>query len=657
MRTPPTPDVAAARNGGTSSSRNFLLIARESKHATLAAYYGKAVGKRVAYVDDWIAAFDALPRGSADSVLIVDDFTAFTKAFLARFLGHPRLQGMPSGNGILTALEPVSFSSLILRMLLARHAPTAPLPGSPELYRVFTEHGNEMHMHLDSGEVLCGALNQEGLSEAAFDCVPTCPHANRTSAATLPVQHLLISSCNTFTLGDGLAPPEFSLLFNMLTGWCSSVMAPLKHAFTGPGVPRLIEALAKSGFSLGALTERLNSIAVFGEEPDAAYVLLGDPEIRVHATTQTIQTPKTQDVGGAAALDILLNGNPAAEIAIPASTLRSSSGAAGRLTVVPLCETLRAPDVYFCFRRAEEKETWNLILFSDRGLPRTRAQLLLAPPTGLEERHQVVAIERILSLRRLAAFGVPNPVIHHIEDDILTQVRFAAGHPRVIDFAIGDLVIRNLDTILSEEFAAARHAVLNEFIELTGTRLWISQNYGRSFTSVSRQPGTPGSCPYCDCEITDWVYDDRVEGRNARTVSICARCGIIADHPKIKTLDVRMEVIRNLPLEGLLFRISVHNTGDHTIHASIAAAFHEWRPLGVTGGLGPAEVTLAAGEIVEREIAFTFSKPMPDYMQDVHVFTLTDDFELSCFTQKMISRHNAALRKAATLDTVAVLVQ
>jgi hypothetical protein len=638
---------AAAKSGGAGSSRHLLFVARKSAHATVATYYAKVAGKRVVYVDDWTAAFNSLAPGTAESVMLVDDFHVFNKTFLSRILDHPVLKSNPSGTGILTALNPASLGSLVLRMILARHYPAPAASRLPELYRVVTEHGNEMHMHLETGEVLCGALNADGSHEEAipFDCVPTCPHANRIPASSLAVHHLLISSCNTFTLGDGLAPPEFSLLVNMLAGWCSSVMAPIKHALSGPRVPMLIEALARSGFSLGAIANRMNSIAVLGEEPDPAYVLLGDPEITVADSAQVAETASAHDIGGAIAMDIPLDGRPAVEVALPSRTIERVLDPSGKLVVVPLCETLRAPDVYFCFRRVSAAEGWNLILFSSRELPHTRAQFFLSAPTGLHDRQHALAFERIRSLRRLAAFGVPDTVIQGAEDDILTQVRFAAGYPRAIDLAIGDLVIRNLDAILSEQFAALRHAVLEQLIELTATRLWISQNYGRFYSSVRRQKGIAGACIYCSCETTEWVYEDKVEGRAARTLVICARCGIVADHPQNRQIDVRMEIVKDLPLDALRVRISFRNVTDHPIEASIAVPFHEWRPLGVTGGLEPQRLSLAAGEVTERAAVFTFTKPLPDYMQDIHVFTLTEDFELSCFTQKMISRHNAALKR------------
>jgi hypothetical protein len=456
----------------------------------------------------------------------------------------------------------------------------------------------------------------------------------------------LISSCNSFTLGDGVVTEEFSILFNFLNGWCSSVLAPLKHALTGPGIPILMEALVRSGYSLGAICERLNSVAAFGSLPDPAYVLLGDPETVLTPPLAELCEPATRSHGDSLAVAGPLAGRFAAEIRLPATALDTVSRAGGgRVALVPLCDSLRTADVYFSFRLAPD-DTWRLILFSSRELGGTPVQFALTPAVGLCSEQHFRALEAIRGLYRLQAFGLPITLIQDAEERIVAQLRFAVGYPRLTEFAIGELVIRNLAEVLDEHLTEARHAVLQHLIELTADRLWISQVYGRHYSSIRREPAGRAPCPYCNCETTHWLYEDECTGRPPRRLVICARCGIIADHPAAKQIDVRMQKIDDLPLEGVRVGVAITNCSEHSMRPVIAAHFHEWRDLGVSSHLPPRDVQITGGETIELEMVFAFSKPFADLIQDIHVFTLTEEFELSCFTQKIVSQHSALLRNS-----------
>jgi len=634
-------------------SGHVLWVRSGCRHAVAAAFYAHAAGKQFGFVRDWQPALDSAPD-SAHSYLLVDDYATFQKSFLARALESPRLRSAPQGAGILTAFNDAEFTRLLVRILLDRDVLEPP----PNLvrYRVVTEHGNEMHMELESGEFLCGAVqeDEDDGQELAFDCRPTCPHANRIPAGSVPVQHLLISSCNTFTLGDGIVGPQFSLLFRMLSGWCCSVMAPFKHALSGPAIPLLTDALARSGFSLGASTERLNSIAPYGARPDPAYVLFGDPETVIMAPAGEPHKPSATVIGDSLAVAGELNGRCAAEWSLPEASLDAVARKnGGQLALVPLCDSLRSPDVYFAFRQEPAAGSWSLVLFSGRELPRTRAQLALTGAAGISPQLHARALEAIRALYQLQAVGIPIGQIQHAEENIISQLRFGAGYPRLVEFAIGETVIRNMAAILDAQFTEARHEVLRQLVELTADRLWISQSYGRHYSSVRREPSGSVPCPYCACETTQWRFDDDCTGRPARTLVICARCGIIADHPTERELAVRIEKVGELPLDGVTVGVSVTNRAERTLKASVAAQFHEWRGLGVSADAGLFTFELAPGETLTRDFVFNFSKPFGDYMQDIHVFTLTEDFALSCFTQKMTSAHSS-LRRKTLVSTGAV---
>lgn len=624
------------------SSPDVLLLKRDSRHSIAAAYYACSTGKSVRFVDEWQADLDASLDASIASYLLVDDYAAFHKSLLARIVENEKFRQAPLGTGILTAFDEAAFTRLVVRILLTRDAPV--MPAGLEHYRVITEHGNEMHMELDGGEFLCGAASGEDSSfnDPTFDCRPTCPHTSRRPAASLRVQHLLISSCNTFTLGDGVVGPEFSLLFRMMDGWCCSVMAPLKHALTGVAIPLLIEALARSGCSLGALAERLNSIAAYGADADPAYVLLGDPATIVSPPSLELQQPDAHLIGDSMALAGNLLGRCAAEWQLPPTTLRAVAARNDdRIAIVPLCSGLRSPDVYFAFRRRPDSDRWNLLLFSDRELPRTRVQLAVIGSAGVPSWLHVHTLDRIRELYRMQAFGIAIEIIQDIEAGILSQLRFGIGYPRLVEYLVGELMIRNLGSILEEQLTQARHTILDQLIELTADRLWLSQRYGRHYSSVRRAPSGTAPCPYCVSETTPWHYADEVTGRTSRTLMICARCGIIADHPTESPLHVSMGKLHELPLAGVTVTVSVSNRSETPLHVAVIAHFHEWRNLGISRDGEHVDLQLMAGQTAHHEFVFHFEKPFGDYMQDIHVFTLTGNFELSCHTQKLTSTHRA----------------
>ncbi len=632
-----TPGAAFCPVHDPGPGPHILLAGRHSRHAAAAAFYAHVTGKQFCPVDDLPSALDAL-SGRAESYLLVDEFTVFDKSFLARMLQHPSMREAPQGAGILTAIDEVSFTRLLVRMLLVRSATS--LPAGLNRYRVLTEHGNEMHMELEGGEFLCGAANDE-LNELSFDCRPTCPHPERVPAGSLAVQHLLISSCNTFTLGDGIVGTQFNLLFRMVDGWCCSVIAPFKHALSGHSIPLLLESLARSGFSLGEIAERLNSIAPFGALPDPSYVLLGDPEVVIFPPAAKPGFPGVLQLRDSLAVASDLPDRFAAEWILPTDALHTVTRKnQGRLALVPLCDTLRSNDIYIAFHHKADTQNCGLLLFSSKELPYGRAQLAFTESAGVAPHLQTRTLFAIRSLYLLQAFGLSIDLVQEAEQTLLDHLRFALGYPRMIELATAELIIRSLPGIVDNKLHEIRCAVLGQFVELTAGRLWISQLYGRHYTSVRRQPATSALCPCCGCEITSWRYNDDCTQRPSRLLVICARCGIIADHPTENCLAVRMDTVGVLPLKGVCVSIAVTNLADCRLQASLAAQFHEWRDLGISARESAFSFELAPGETLERQLTFDFSRPFGDYMQDLHVFTLTKDFALSCFTQKMISTHH-----------------
>ena len=496
-------EVLAETNCG--EGRHALLVKRGCGHSVAAAFYAYTVGKAMRFVDEWQWPLPC-SDGSEESYLLVDEFAAFRKSLLAQVLRSPGLRCAPLGVGILTAPDGAAFTRLLLRILVGRSG--LEMPSKLELYRIITEHGNELHMELENATFLCGAppIGESVIFEHSFDCRPTCPHKSRIPASSIAVQHLLISSCDTFTLGDGIVTPEFSLLSQMLDGWCSSVMAPYKHALTGRMIPVFLESLVRSGLSLGAITERLNSIAPLGGLPDPAYVLLGDPETVLAPPTSQAYELTSQIVGSSLALAATLHGAYAAELVISKASLDILAGKnAGNLALVPLCDSLRSPDVFFTFRQNPITKDWCLILFSRRELGSSRVQLALTEGVGLTEGTHSLAREVIRRLYELQAFGIPIVQIQEIEEGILAQLRFCVGYPRLIEFAVGELVIRRMNAILEAQFTEARIAVLHRFVELTANRIWISQCYGRYYSSVRREPDDSVPCPYCNCDTNSMV--------------------------------------------------------------------------------------------------------------------------------------------------------
>jgi len=107
-----------------------------------------------------------------------------------------------------------------------------------------------------------------------------------------------------------------------------------------------------------------------------------------------------------------------------------------------------------------------------------------------------------------------------------------------------------------------------------------------------------------------------------------------------------MSKVQGLSLEGARIAIAVTNCTDVRLKASLAAQFHEWRSLGVSVDKDVFTLELAPHETLTEELVFDFARPFGDYMQDIHVFILTEAFALYCLTQKMISTHTALRREA-----------
>lgn len=630
--------AANTAHGAGERGEHVVFVRSQSSLAPAAALYAALTGKQLRLVNAIEEALERKDDGTLQSVILVDDFATFNKRLLQRLIGWRGSAAAGPPFGILTAYSPAMFTCLIWRALEYRASKGAAgeaTNSQAEEYKVISDHGNESHMHY-SGRVLCGALAPElrGNRQGQFDCEWSCPHEQRFPASQLAVHHLIISSCNTFTLGDGLVPPEYSLLLNLLNGWPISVIAPLKHAITKSSLGILADALVDSGSTLGQITQCLNSIAPFGNEPDAAYILLGDPEVAITAKTASI--PKIQITGIDSTFHIDAPQGRVFECELTPA-LAASLARQGRYPVVLAARHAEDPaGLYFAFASRDGSPAQNLVLFSNHSLAPHRIELVLTASKKIGRDELDKAMDALTRIRNMRVFSVEPGLLKQVERSLAATVGEQMKSTGYIEPVRAKQKFES--PLVDQALTRARHTLLLDFYRRSAQRLWLNHNYSAFFPQITHDSEVSKQCDTCGNDIHRWQYEDPLTEFAGRNLDMCPRCGIIADEPMDSEIELHLDPINSLEWGALRHKVHIRNNSHRTVTLTCFLQFHHWKELGVEAKPAMWDATMEPVSSLEQEVLFTFERPLPDYIHDVMAYALTDKFDLYNKGQRATSK-------------------
>ena len=649
----PSPSPLALETG---DSQKVVVARTGSAMALPAALYAEATGRSFVGLADMAALEERLEALCPQSVILADDLDRFPKRFLVRLLDWSQ-QGplAPVLVGILTGQSVAQLSALVCRLLVhgdfrrrggrlfepLTSEPIAVSDMQPMEFYVATAHGNEMHLRHNQNEVLCGAFARRPETVQSFDCEPRCPHGERVRSSAVPAHAVFLLSCDAFTLADGLVPPTFNVLMNFLNGWASTVLAPFKHVQGNVGLRVLTNALIHSGYSIGEVAQRLNSVARFDDAADGAYLVLGDPDMMAKPGEARPAIPVAWERSGDG-LDIACDarGAHAVEIVVLGQEIAALlDDEAPLLALEPLSETLQRPDIFFAFRWLERREALGILLFANRALPAGPLCFRLKATRGLDEQERLSALGQVKRLTALTILDFAAAAVREAESQILSILRAAAAYPRAVELVQGHAILRGVAPILESEFRSARQGILRRFLEEMGEkRIWISQLYAMSYPLVRQvAPAEPGTCRYCGNGLTVWSYEDGCTALPARRVIICDRCGIIEDCPAVAELELKLATCQSLTATAHRQGFSIVNRSARAVEVSLLHQFNQWRRLGIEAETEIDDFMLEAGEEIEGSVTFRFPPDLPDDTQHMHFFALTDRFGLHFAGQKVKS--------------------
>lgn len=639
-----------------SGDEKRLVIARVGSVSALpAAVYAEMTGKNFTGLTDLDDVEDQLTKLNPLSIILADDLDRITKSFLSGMLKWSHKAGNdPVLLGIMTGQSFAQLSGIVCRLLVHRdfrsqggHLFEPPSPESvpvqhmePMEFCIITAHGNEMHLRHSADEVLCGAVGIAPNGGDKFDCERQCPHRKRVRSSAVPAHAICALSCDAFTLGDGLVPPEFNILLNFLNGWASTVLAPFKHVQGNMGLSVLANALIHSGYSIGEVAQRLNAVCRLDDVPDYSYLVLGDPDVvpKSGATRSDtlVATARSHD-----GLDVACEAGQASalEIVIPfQEVLEVFGSSARRLAVEPLSESLQSPDIYFSLRHTPDAAALSICVFGKNALPVDTLVFRLIVAEGFSDHDRKMAFDHLKHLNALANIEFLIPTVRSTEAQILSTMRTAIAYPRAIELLQGHAIVRGIASILTNEFRSARQDILHAILdEMACKRIWISQIYAPAYPIVRQLDTRNGICDFCGNALTAWSYQDGFTDLFDRTVVICDRCGISEDRPAAAELEIKLATCQSLTSVTHRQAFSVRNRSTRTIELSLLHQFNEWQQLGIEVDPGIEEFTLAAGEQVDKSAVFRFPPDLPDGLLQMQFFALTDRFCLQFVGQKVKS--------------------
>lgn len=644
-------DIAEAllAGGPAGDPRRVLLAQTGSPDSIPAILYGLATGRRVELAAD-LRSFEA-PLAGATSAILAGPAAAFGKAFLRHTLHWAQsTPDAPRQLGILTGRDSFQSADLVAKMLLsprggARAGDSAALAD----YELIGAHGNEIHLEYRD-RVLCGRFSALAAGgDGAFDCGIGCPHANRMEASLIRARTVFLVSCDGFTPAGGLAPSSFSLLFSLLDGPATAVLAPYKHVQANESLLLMIESMARSGYSLGEIAYAANARGNRGILADYGYLVLGDPETRAvqagSASAELAEITETDRgviVHAAAGAD-----QRALSLTVPAPRVGPP------LAVLPMSEALRAAAPFVALGPHPAADRVEVTLFAETPLPEGPLEFALVDAAAADPALLAEAQRRLDGCRLFDSILGAGEVGRCGETALRDLLRAAAAFPRPVESSAAQIRMLHLDAVVRAGFAELRAKLGDALLEaLAERRLWISQDYGELFARVRRAGAEHDQeCPHCANHVTAWLYEDPLTALSSRHVHICDRCGIISDVSAEGPLAVAFETIGHFVGLKQPLAITLSNRGESPLDLSLAVQLNEWRRAGLSGTACRAELVLAPGETRTHGAVLHLPASFTDDIVSVQLFIVDTSLDLSFASQKVVAA-NLAGRSTVTNGSI-----
>ncbi len=640
-----------AWSDGNSALDHLVFVAANSLLSVAAALYADVSGKKLVLLDRAEDILTSPHLATASSAILVAEPKALNKEFLEEFAEL----GTTAHVSVLTAYSPETFTCLVWRTLeyrdFRRAGKSSALLDNPtdiDLHRkdpvehlIISDHGNEAHMHYGH-KVLCGAIAPEYRSGAQrdFSCEWGCPHDNRHLASQVAAHHLAILSCSTFTLADGLVPSDFSLLLNFLNGWPISAISPYRHAMAVPRHAILLEALLRSGFSLGEMTSLLNGIASFGTLADKPYILLGDPETRLSAEPAVKPVVQVAESDGLLELEFSQVSGRIVTTKLPPAFVETLLATKGRPAVSAWSDNTKRKGIYFTFASTPTSGiATELVLFSNSDLPvRFSVHVAAARTVTAEERDSVV--EWLPKIRRQRVFGTDPSFLATLEDSLLQTLRHYDTYPALIEnvYTAGT---NDVPTSLHRRLRKLRETLLLELSARSAERLWLSHHYAGHYSRMQHlaEEDTPRRCHTCGNNVHIVRYEEDSSALPSRDLLMCSRCGIVADQPAQPEIGLRLSPSSPVGSSHRQ-KITVTNLTQRRIDVSLTLQFHLWERLGIESENEVFEFTLEPGGSAEEDVTFRFRRPLPDYIHDLMAYAVTDRLDLYNAAMRIVTQQN-----------------
>lgn len=625
--------IAARTDAG--DPRRVLIVLADRTDSLPAIYYGLATGRSVRLVADFDDIHSVLVN--ATSAILAGPPELFGKRFLNRLLAWvQQTPAAPRQIGIITGRDDQQIFDLVAKLLLAKMDAGSAQRSSTvrgDAFEFVSGHGNELHLSYRDG-VLCGrSAALAAPADAAFDCEVGCQFKPRYLADQVAKDTVFLISCDGFTPSDGFAPPAFSLLFGLLDGPVSTILAPYKHVQANAALLTMIKALASASYPLGEIAFLANGRSNYGMLPDFGYLVLGDPERTVAphahgpaASPEIVSTPL-----GVLVRTAVRPNQAALTIRLPAPPIDQP------LALVPVSDNLRSTAALFAIGTTPGQREIDVTLFDPVALPAGVVEFAVVAAQRAEPAMLAEASARMQGCRLFAAILGAADGSADAQARLWELLHLAVAFPRLIESTNGQARMLQLGALVAAQCTQVQHALADALLAALGTqRLWISQEYVTLFASVTRA-GTDhdGDCPHCANYVTTWRYADPLTSLPSRHMRICDRCGIIADAPMENPLVLAVDTIGSLRTCDAAVITRVTNRGAAPLGVSLAVQMNRWQSDGIVGTDCRIDLELAAGQTVAHSTTLHLPSPFQDDVLAIQAFAVTDQFELIFASQKV----------------------
>jgi hypothetical protein len=303
------------------------------------------------------------------------------------------------------------------------------------------------------------------------------------------------------------------------------------------------------------------------------------------------------------------------------------------------------PTTMFTFCHLPREQAPRLLLFSGSELPSTMS-VRMAPVAPLDQGVLGRCREVLQQISRLPSLGFGAEVVQGVEKQLLDYLRLVISYPASIDLLATGKVVESIKQQLHRITVGARQQLLLDILnKMAAGPVWISHLYGDSLPQVSKVSSREGavSCHFCGGIITRWLYEDPVTLLPGRQVLICSRCGIIADHPAAKHLDIAFDTAHVPSGASHEQGLTVTNCGDSTLELTLFVQVNGWEKQGIVCEPLLHEVVLRAGESQRLSCHFEIELMGEDDLLAMQAFALTERFDLYSFVWKFPMRRRLAL--------------